>query len=87
LGPRDEIGEWRRLHKEELHSLYRSSNILSVVISRRFRWADHVPREQEGRSFFKILKSIFKGKRPLQRPSCGGDDNIRMDLNYKTESV
>ena len=32
FGPkRDENGEWRRLHNEELHSLYRSPNIVKVI--------------------------------------------------------
>ena len=35
---RDENGECRRLHNEELHSLYRSPNIVRVVKSRRLRW-------------------------------------------------
>ena len=34
---RDENGEWRRLHIEELHSLYRSPNIVTVIKSRRFK--------------------------------------------------
>ena len=39
FGPkRDENGEWRRLHNEELHSLYRASNIVRVIKSRRLRW-------------------------------------------------
>ena len=52
---RDENGEWRRLHNEELHSLYRSPNIVRVNKSRRLRWAGHVARIEEGRSAFKIL--------------------------------
>ena len=43
IGPkRDENGEWRRLHNEELDSLYRSNNIVRVIKSRRLRWARHV---------------------------------------------
>ena len=52
---RDENGEWRRLHNEELHSLYPSPNIIRVIKSRRLRWAGHVARMEEGRSAFKIL--------------------------------
>ena len=39
---RDENGEWRKLHNEELHSLYLSSNIAKVTKSRTLRWAGHV---------------------------------------------
>ena len=45
FGPkRDEKGECRRLHNEELHSLYRSPNIVRVIKSRRLRWAGPVAR-------------------------------------------
>ena len=58
----DENGEWRRLHNEELHSLYRSPNIVRVFKSRRLRWAVHVARMEEGRSAFKILTGRPTGK-------------------------
>ena len=51
------VREWRRLHNEELHSLYRSPNIVKMIKSRRLRWAGHVARMEEGRSAFKILTS------------------------------
>ena len=63
FGPRrDQNGEWRRLHNEELHSLYRSPNIVRVIESRRLKWAGHVARMEEGRSAFKILTGKPSGR-------------------------
>jgi len=44
------------------------------------KWAGHVARMYEGRSAFKILTGKPTGKRPLERPRCRWEDNIRMDL-------
>ena len=63
------------LQNKELHSMYRSPNIVRVIKSRRLIWAGHVVRMEEGRSAFKILT----GKRPLGRPSIW-EDNIKMNL-------
>ena len=35
---------------------------------------------EEGRTAFKILLGKSTGKRPLGRPRCRWEDNIRMDL-------
>ena len=71
FGPkRDENGERRRLHNEELHSLYRSPNIVRVIKSRRLRWAGHVARMEEGRSACKILTGTPRGKRPFVEASA-----------------
>ena len=43
-----ENGVWRRLHNGKFHSLYRSLNIVSVINSKRLRWAGHVARMEEG---------------------------------------
>jgi hypothetical protein len=38
FGPkREEDGSWRKLHNDELHSLYSSPNIVRVIKSRRMR--------------------------------------------------
>ena len=67
FGPkRDENGEWRRLPNEELHSLYRSPNIVSVIKSRRLRWACHVARI-ESMNAFMVLTGKNTGKIPLGR--------------------
>ena len=61
FGPkRDENGEWRRLQNEELHSLYRSPNIVRVIKFRRLRCAGHVARMEEGKSNFKVLTGTLE---------------------------
>jgi hypothetical protein len=68
FGPkREEDGSWRKLHNDELHNLYSSSNIVRVIKSRRMRWAGHVAR-MEGRGVYRVLVGRSKGKRPLGRP-------------------
>ena len=74
MGPRGmRTGEWRRLHNEKIHSLYRSVNIVRVIKSRRLRLARHVARMEEG-------TGKPTGKTPLGRPRRGWKDHIRIDL-------
>jgi hypothetical protein len=55
FGPkRDEVmGEWRKLHSEELHDLYSSPSVIRIVKSRRMRWADHVVRTWKKRNTYR----------------------------------
>ena len=62
---KDENGDWRRLHNEELHNLYCSPKIVMVIKFRRLRFAGHVARMVGGRSVFKILTGKPIEKRPL----------------------
>ena len=82
FGPkRDEVtGEWRKLRNEELSDLYCLPNIVQVVKSRRMRWVGHVAHMGEGRGVYRVLIGKPEGKRPLGRPRCRWEDNIKMDL-------
>jgi len=57
------VGGWRRLHNEELHNLYASSNIIRVMKPRRMRCASQVARMGEIRNANKILVGKPDGKR------------------------
>jgi hypothetical protein len=67
FGPkRDEVtGGWRKLHNEELHSLYSSPSIIRMIKSRSMRWAGHVARTRKKRNAYRILVGKPGGKRPL----------------------
>jgi hypothetical protein len=82
FGPkRDGVtGGWRKLHNEELHNLYSSPSIISIMKSRRMRWAGHVARMGEKRNVYRLLVRKREGKRPLEGPRCRWIDNIKMDL-------
>jgi hypothetical protein len=69
FGPkREEDGSWRKLHNDELHSLYSSPNVVRVIKSRRMRWAGRVACIGEGRGAYRVLVGRSEGKRPLGRP-------------------
>jgi hypothetical protein len=81
FGPkREEDGSWRKLHNDEFHSLYSSPNIVRVIKSRWTRWAGHMTRVGEGRDVYRVLARRPEGKRPLGRPRCRWEDNIKMGL-------
>jgi hypothetical protein len=81
FGPkRDEDGSCRKLHNDELHSLYFSPNFVRVIKSRRTRWAGHMACMGEVRGVYRVLVGRPEGKRPLGRPRRRWEDNIKMDL-------
>ena len=55
-------------------------HIVRVVKSRRMSWAGHVERMGKDRGVYRVLVGKHEGKRPLGRPRCRWEDNIKMDL-------
>jgi hypothetical protein len=66
-----------KMHNDELSQLYYSHNIVTVIKSRRMRWAGHVACMGSGVYRVLVGKQV---KRPLGRPRCRWEDNIKMDL-------
>ena len=46
----------------------------------KMRWAGHVAHMGEDRGVHRVLVGKPEGKRPLGRPRCRWEDNIKMDL-------
>jgi hypothetical protein len=46
FGPKTDkvMGDWRKLHNEELCNLYSSPNIIRMIKSGRMRWTGHAAR-------------------------------------------
>jgi hypothetical protein len=81
FGPKREVDRsWRKLHNDELHSLYSSLNIVRVIKARRLRWVGHVAHMAEGRGVYGDSVGKPKGKKPLVRPRHRWEYNIMLDL-------
>jgi hypothetical protein len=48
-------GDWRKLQIEELHNFYSSPSIISMMKSRRMRWAEHEVRMGEKRECINVI--------------------------------
>jgi hypothetical protein len=56
---RDEVmGEWRKLHNQELRDLYSSPSIIRIIKSRRMKRSGHVARKGEKRNAYTLLWEI-----------------------------
>ena len=77
---RDEIrGMCRRLQKDELHDLYNSKNILWVIKQARMKWVEPVACTGGQKRCIYDFGGETWGKRPLGRPMCRWEDNIKTD--------
>jgi hypothetical protein len=64
FGPKrgEVMGEWRKLHNEELCDLYFSPSIIRIIRSRRMRWAGHVARMGRKRNAYRFVGGRARGK-------------------------
>jgi hypothetical protein len=60
------MGEWGKLHGEELHNLCSSPNIIRQIKSRRMRWVGHVACMGEERKVYQVLVGMLKERDHLE---------------------
>jgi hypothetical protein len=65
-------GEWRKLHNEELHTLYSSPDIFRQVKSMRMRWEGHVARMGEERKCTRFWWESRKERDHFEDQGVGG---------------
>ena len=79
---RNANGKGRRLHNQELRSLYCPPNIVRLIKSRRLKC---VARMGGGRSYFKFLTGKLTGGKTIERSRSRLEGTIRMDLRGITK--
>jgi hypothetical protein len=102
FGPkRDEVtGGWRKLYNEGPPSFYTSPSIITVIKSRRMRWAGYGARMGEKKNEYRILVRKREPGRLrrwwgiilrwfLREIGWGGMDwiDVAQDRNYRTDLV
>jgi hypothetical protein len=63
------------------HSFISTYTATCRYCQRPIRWAGHVACMGEDRGVHRVLVGKPEGKRPLGRPRCRWEDNIKMDLH------
>jgi hypothetical protein len=71
-------GGCRKLHNEELHNLYSSSSIITVMKSRMMRWAGHIWGEEQ--CIYNFMGKR-EGKRAIGRHRRRSENNVKMALS------
>jgi hypothetical protein len=81
FGPkREEARSWRKLHNDEIHSLYSSLNIVRMSKSRRLRWAEHVASMGKVEVFKGFWLGVPKGRYHWENQGIGGRIILRRTL-------
>jgi hypothetical protein len=81
FGPkREEDGSWRKLHNDELHNLYSSSNIVRMIKARTVRGWDMQHAWARGEVFTGFWLGSPKGRDQWEDLGVGGRITLRWTL-------
>ena len=56
------MGDWRKLHEEDLCDLYSSPNTIQVIKLRGMRWTGHVAHMWDNRNAYRVLDEETSNK-------------------------
>ena len=77
---KEDNGNWRIKRNIELGELIKHRNVINYVKAQRLSWFGHINRMAETVIVKKIHKwKPFRGK-PVGRPKCRWEDDVRKDL-------
>jgi hypothetical protein len=79
-GPKRENGVWRIRTNLELQNIYKDTNIISDIKTRRLEWLGHVDRMEDFRLPKKILNAKLDKKRKIGRPKLRRFDDVQTDI-------
>jgi hypothetical protein len=74
------MGDWRKLHNEELRNLHSSSYIIRLRVWKRMWWAGHLAWIGAKKNAYRIFVGKLERKRRLGRPIHRWVGNIKVDL-------
>jgi hypothetical protein len=77
-----ELGGWRKLHSEKLHTLYASPHIIREIKT-SMRWVGHAACMGKMTNAYKMLVGRPEGKRPLGRLWHRLKHNIRLAVRER----
>jgi hypothetical protein len=70
--------EWRKLHNDELQSLFQRPDVLKEIKKRWLVWAGHVWRNHDS-LIRRVIEENPVGRRPLGRPRLRWEDCVKRD--------
>jgi hypothetical protein len=80
FGPKNENGECRIKHNNELYTLYKENDIVTYIKINRLRWAGHVIRLEEQNPARRVLVAVVEGRRQRGRPKLRWEDGVKEDV-------
>jgi len=79
FGPTNDNGKWRIKYNDELHTLYKDSDIITYIKINRLRRAQHVIRLEEQNPARRVFDAVVEGRRQRGRPKLRWEDGVTGD--------